>query len=78
MTPKRKKRWTLEPFDVRFLSGRTPHFNNSWTPKSLTKEALNVTTPERKNPGMEKVPVVRTHVYFGVLTSRVPLLVFLL
>lgn len=38
--------------------------------------ALDVTTPECKNPWMEKVLVVRSHVYLGVLTSRVPLLVF--
>ena len=38
--------------------------------------ALDVTTPECKNPWMEKVLVARSHVYLGVLTSRVPLLVF--
>ena len=37
---------------------------------------MDVTTPECKNPWMEKVLVVRSHVYLGVLTSRVPLLVF--
>ena len=37
---------------------------------------MDVTTPECNNPWMEKVLVVRSHVYLGVLTSRVPLLVF--